>query len=95
MPESTLTVQEKLDLVLGIKKPASNAGKLDLNLADAAALAALPGIGEVRSARIVEYRRYNGDFRAVEELEAVTGISRQLCESLSDYLYVSDSDAGG
>ena len=92
VPGGTLTVQEKLDLVLGMEKPASDAGKLDLNLADAAALAALPGIGEVLAARIVEYRRYNGDFAAVDELAAVAGISAQRSLALQEYLYVGAAE---
>ena len=88
------SVREKLDAVLGISSSSSEPreGKLDLNRASAAELAGLPGIGERLGARIVQYRLYNGDFAAVEELEAVTGISAQTAESLRAYLYVCASE---
>jgi competence protein ComEA len=50
------------------------AERLDLNAATAADLAALPGIGPVRAARIVELRAQRGGFRRVEELTDVSGI---------------------
>lgn len=47
---------------------------LDLNAADAEALAGLPGIGEELAGRIVEYRDANGLFASVEMLDEVPGI---------------------
>lgn len=49
-------------------------GPVDLNLADAASLDALPGVGPARARAIVEYRQANGPFRAVQELSRVPGI---------------------
>ena len=86
------SVQEKLDAVLGMPSSEPQAGKLDLNRASADELAALPGIGETLSSRIVQYRLYNGDFAAVEELEAVTGISAQTAKSLRAWLYVAAAE---
>jgi competence ComEA-like helix-hairpin-helix protein len=47
---------------------------VDLNLADASSLDALPGVGPARARAIVEYRQANGPFRAVQELSRVPGI---------------------
>ncbi len=47
---------------------------VDLNLADASLLDALPGVGPARARAIVEYRQANGPFRAVQELSRVPGI---------------------
>jgi competence protein ComEA len=47
---------------------------VDLNTATAGALEALPGIGPVIAARIVDWRTANGAFRSVEELGEVSGI---------------------
>jgi competence ComEA-like helix-hairpin-helix protein len=49
-------------------------GEVDLNLADAPALDALPGVGPARARAIVEYRQANGPFHAVQELSRVPGI---------------------
>ena len=54
---------------------------LDLNTATAAELDALPGIGPVLAARIVEHRRH-GAFRSVEELLSVPGIGPRLLARL-------------
>jgi competence protein ComEA len=55
---------------------------LDLNAATAAELDALPGIGPVLAARIVEHRRAHGPFRSVEELRSVPGIGPRLLARL-------------
>lgn len=49
-------------------------GVVELNRADAAALATLPGVGPVLAARIVAYREREGPFGAVDSLLAVPGI---------------------
>ena len=55
---------------------------LDLNRAGAGELDALPGIGPVLAARIVEHRRVHGPFRSPDELLAVRGIGPRLLERL-------------
>ncbi|GEL96206.1 hypothetical protein CCO02nite_28640 [Cellulomonas composti] len=60
---------------------------VDLNTADAAALDALPGIGPVLAARIVEYRAEH-PFGTVDDLEDVPGIGPTLLEELRDLVRV-------
>ena len=55
---------------------------VDINTADANALAALPGIGPVYARRIVAYRDAHGPFRSVDELLAVSGIGTKRLASL-------------
>ncbi|MBW3086471.1 hypothetical protein KEM60_02692 [Austwickia sp. TVS 96-490-7B] len=65
----------------GAARPGGGApagGKIDLNTADAAALDALPGIGPVTAARIVDWRREHGRFSTVQELQEVPGIGPKL-----------------
>jgi competence protein ComEA len=59
---------------------------LDLNTASAAELDALPGIGPVLAARIVEHRLRQGPFRSVDELLGVPGIGPRLLERLRPWL---------
>lgn len=47
---------------------------LDPNLADERELQALPGVGPVLAARIVEWRREQGPFASLEALDAVKGV---------------------
>jgi len=54
---------------------------LDINSADAAAIAAaLDGVGLVKAQEIVAYREMFGDFRSIEELLEVKGIGAATVE---------------
>ncbi|KNX39243.1 competence protein ComEA [Luteipulveratus halotolerans] len=57
-------------------------GPVDLNTADAGALDALPGVGPVIAARIVQWRTDNGRFTSVDELTEVSGIGDKLMAQL-------------
>lgn len=55
---------------------------VDLNVADAAELEALPGIGPATSAAIIAHRDEHGPFGAVDELLDVRGIGEAKLEQL-------------
>ena len=57
-------------------EPAAS-GLININTASAAELMTLPGIGEVLSQRIVEYRQANGPFPSVAALTNVSGIGEK------------------
>jgi competence protein ComEA len=61
---------------------------VDLNLADASSLDALPGVGPARARAIVEYRQVNGPFRAVQELSRVPGIGPAALARLQGHVRV-------
>ena len=61
---------------------------LDVNMASAADLEALPGIGPVLAGRIVEYRQMHGRFQQVEDLLEVKGIGPRLLERLRPLVWV-------
>ncbi len=63
--------------------------KVNINTAGAWLLEALPGVGKVTAAAIVEYRQHSR-FRSVEELALVPGIGRVTYERLKDYVTVAD-----
>lgn len=54
---------------------------LDINTADAAALTALPGVGQAKAEAIVSYRAAHGPFATLEDVAAVSGISQRMVES--------------
>ena len=62
---------------------------IDINHADEATLAALPGIGGALAARIVEYRQTVHPFEEVIELTAVPGISERMVRQFGDRLMVN------
>lgn len=53
----------------------SFAGKININSADATAIATeLKGVGEVKAQAIVAYREANGPFKSADDLSQVKGI---------------------
>lgn len=64
---------------------------ININTATADELAAfLPGIGEVKAKRIVEYRETAGGFDSVDELLNVKGIGEKTLANIRPYCRVSD-----
>jgi competence ComEA-like helix-hairpin-helix protein len=71
---------------------------LDLNAADAATLALLPGVGPGLAHRIVEHRRRHGGFTRPEEIENVPGVGHKTAERLLPFVVcgaVREKEAGG
>jgi competence protein ComEA len=61
---------------------------INVNTADAEALQELPGIGEVLSQRILDYREEHGPFATVDDLIQVKGIGEVTLEDLRDLVTV-------
>ncbi len=57
-------------------KPAPTSA-VNLNVATAAELEVLPGVGPAMATRIVEYRQKNGAFKKIEDLMNVKGIGEK------------------
>ncbi len=66
----------------------SPAGPVDLNLATAADLERLPGIGPATAANILTWRETSGPFRAVDDLLSVPGIGPAKLAALVDEVIV-------
>ena len=64
------------------------ASVVNINTADATALEALPGIGEVLAAAIVQYRAQHGPFTAIEQLQDVSGIGPATFADIKDQVTV-------
>lgn len=58
--------------------------RVRINSATLADLMTLPGIGEATAQAIITYRETNGDFTALEQLDAIAGIGERTLESLRD-----------
>lgn len=56
----------------GVPEPAG--GPVNLNTADEAALDTLPGVGPVMAQNILAWRKTNGKFTSVEQLQEISGI---------------------
>ena len=62
--------------------PESDSRLVNINLADAAELESLPGIGPSIAQRIITFRETNGPFQSVDQLEEIAGISARMVEEL-------------
>ena len=61
---------------------------VNINTASARELEALPGIGEVLSQRIIDYRNAHGPFQSVDELIRIKGIGEKTLERIKPYTTV-------
>ena len=65
---------------------------VDINTATAEELAeSLPGIGPAKAARIIQWRKDNGVFSSVEQLQEVKGIGEKTVEKLRKYVRINSA----
>ncbi|MEG1661251.1 MAG: helix-hairpin-helix domain-containing protein [Clostridiales bacterium] len=62
--------------------------KVELNHATLAQLDALPGIGPVKAAAIIDYRQKKGNYSTIEQLLDVKGIGAKTYENIKDLVWV-------
>jgi competence protein ComEA len=72
------------------KQPVSNK-KIDLNTADEATLETVPGIGPTKALAIIEFRKSNGPFVSLSELEQIRGFGKMTLSNIQPYLFVQSS----
>jgi len=71
-----------LVLLLAFALPQLACAQVDINSADAKALAeAMTGVGLIKAEAIVAYRKANGPFKRVEDLAKVKGIGAKTIEA--------------
>ena len=63
-------------------------GKININRASQSEFDTLPGIGPVLAARIITYRKKNGLFLSVEDLQKVSGIGGAKFNDIKDRLRI-------
>jgi competence protein ComEA len=68
--------------------PSAASAPVNLNLATAEQLDALPGVGPSTAQKIIDYRTANGSFRSVEDLKNVSGIGDAKFAALKDMVTV-------
>ena len=87
-------VLKSLVLALALSASAFAADKVNVNTADAAAIAAaLNGVGESKAEAIVAYRQEHGPFKSAEQLAQVKGIGLKTVEKNRDMIEVGAAPA--
>ena len=71
---------------LGTAKPQPS--PININAAPAMDLESLPGIGSVIAQRIIDYRKKNGPFKTIAEIQNVSGIGSVTYAKLKDQVTV-------
>ncbi|TKD70407.1 hypothetical protein FBF83_13195 [Pseudalkalibacillus hwajinpoensis] len=61
---------------------------ISINTADLNELQELPGIGPSKAEAIIQYREENGAFKAIEELQNISGIGEKTFEKLKDLISI-------
>jgi competence protein ComEA len=79
---------EAADPPVGVAPGSTTSGLINVNTADATALEALNGIGEVLAGAIVQYRDEHGPFTSVDQLEDVPGIGPSTLEEIRSQVTV-------
>jgi competence protein ComEA len=87
---SIVTVAKALLFSLLLSASAFAADKVNINTADATAIAdVLTGVGPAKAEAIIAYRKANGAFKSADQLAAVKGIGLKLVEKNRDRIVVS------
>lgn len=63
-------------------------GKVNINSADKATLMTLPGVGESKADKIIDYRQTNGGFGSIEDIMLVAGIKEGMYNKIKDLICV-------
>jgi competence protein ComEA len=66
---------------------------IDLNHATQAELETVKGIGPAKAKAIIDYRRKNGNFKSVDELDKVPGFGKKTVDSVKTEITVGNATA--
>jgi len=58
--------------------------KININKATVAELKTLPCVGKKRAQAIVDYRTKNGNFKSVDDLKVIKGLSKKCLTKIAD-----------
>jgi competence protein ComEA len=90
-------ITNKNEVMKGIQNTDSNSNsknkensdeKININTATTEELKKINGIGDAKAKNILEYREKNGDFKSIEDIKNVTGISEKMFEKIKEQIEI-------
>lgn len=78
-----------LALVMCLALSGIAAAAVNINTATKEELTSLKGVGDKRAQEIIDYRKKNGDFKSVDDLEKVPGIGPGIMKQIRSQVSVS------
>jgi competence protein ComEA len=78
-----------LTLIMCLALAGTAAAVVNINTATKEELTTIKGIGDKRAQEIIDYRKKNGDFKSVDELEKVPGIGPGTMKQIRSQVTVS------
>jgi competence protein ComEA len=82
-----------LALIMCLALVGTAAAVVNVNTATKEELTTIKGIGDKRAQEIIDYRKKNGDFKSVDELEKVPGIGPGTMKQIRSQVTVSGKTA--
>ena len=82
-----------LTLIMCLALAGTAAAVVNINTATKEELTTIKGIGDKRAQEIIDYRKKNGDFKSVDELEKVPGIGPGTMKQIRSQVTVSGKTA--
>jgi competence protein ComEA len=82
-----------LALVLWFAFAGIAAAAVNINTATKEELTSLKGVGDKRAQEIIDYRKKNGDFKSVDDLEKVPGIGPGIMKQIRSQVTVTGKTA--
>jgi competence protein ComEA len=82
-----------LALIMCLALAGTAAAVVNINTATKEELTTIKGIGDKRAQEIIDYRKKNGDFKSVDELERVPGIGPGTMKQIRSQITVSGKTA--
>lgn len=80
-------IEKGQDTITNQDKKEDNS-KININTASKDQLTSLTGIGDAKASAIIDYRDKNGNFKTIEEIKNVSGISDSLYEKIKDNITI-------